>query len=106
MGSKVDSSYELLIRYRELLALSYEQKEAIQKGDFAKVASILAARDALIAGIRQVAEQAAAALPDDDEQEMTHRLTTEIAMLLGKIVSLDRENERLLQVKAGDDQRQ
>lgn len=92
---------EQLLRYRELLAMSYAQKDAIQKGDLQHFAALLTARQELIGRVREIADTLGgdwADLPDDDRDTL-RRLMSEAAMLLEKLVSLDKENERLLEVK-------
>ncbi|MGE5560904.1 MAG: hypothetical protein ACM3XN_07665 [Chloroflexota bacterium] len=93
---------EQLLRYRELLALSYAQKDAIQKGDLARVASLLDARQELIDKARlsePPPDDDAGEEPADEDRATERRLMAEAAMLLEKLVSLDKENERLLEVK-------
>lgn len=92
---------EQLLRYRELLALSYAQKDAIQKGDLARVASLLDARQELIdkARLSEPPPDDAGEESADEDRATERRLMAEAAMLLEKLVSLDKENERLLEVK-------
>lgn len=122
MDERLQVLTEQILRYRELLALAYAQKDAIQKGDLSEVGSLLAARQELIDRIQEVGQTLAAAdrppgadadvvtdvapdtapdvaLPDDGARETERRLLFEAAMLLEKLLSLDKENERLLEVK-------
>lgn len=101
MDSQLMIRSEQLLRYRELLALSYAQKDAIKKGDLVQFASLLDVRQELIARARMAEEmlnREPINAPDDDP-ETQRRLMTEAAMLLEKLVSLDKENERLLEVR-------
>lgn len=117
MDERLQTLTEQVLRYRELLALAYAQKDAIQKGDLSEVGTLLAARQELIDRIRGVGETLAAAAADDVAPDGTQdaasadaerrdaardterRLLAEAAMLLEKLLSLDKENERLLEVK-------
>lgn len=101
MDSQLKILSEQLLRYRELLALSYAQKDAIQKGDLAQVATLLSARQELIERARQIDPLSNAERTDsyDEDRATERRLMAEAAMLLEKLVSLDKENERLLEVK-------
>lgn len=101
MDSQLEILSEQLIRYRELLALAYAQKDAIQKGDLAQFASLLSVREELIARARLTE----GLLTEDhrdapgEDRETHRRLMSEAASLLEKLVSLDKENERLLEVR-------
>lgn len=120
MDERLRTLTEQVLRYRELLALAYAQKDAIQRGDLSEVGALLEARQELIDRIRAVGEALAAAPDAGEEQavagapraataadagwqdaarETERRLLAEVAMLLEKLLSLDKENERLLEVK-------
>jgi len=116
MDERLQTLTEQVLRYRELLALAYAQKDVIQKGDLSEVGTLLAARQELIDRIREVGEALAAAAgdvapdgaqdaapadadPQDGARDTERRVLAEAAMLLEKLLSLDKENERLLEVK-------
>lgn len=111
MGRLTEILSDQIITYRELLALSYVQKEVIQNGELDRVPGMIGQRQTLIQQARdgeQTIGQLLAArdadaqdrqFSDDEPDGLVRRLLSESAMLLEKLISLDKENERLLEMK-------
>lgn len=95
---------EELLRYRELLALSYDLKRAIEEGQIEKFLALIDHKQALIDGIRDTEEELGPArghLVGEIGSELKKHLMSEAAAVLEKTISLDKETERLVEMKMG-----
>lgn len=114
MKQIVEALAEQIIAYRELLALAYAQKQAIQNTDLARVEALLATRQSIIQQAKLAEHVIGALLAEQgdalpatatvgqatDGDALVRRLLRDSADLLGKLISMDKENERLLEVKS------